>query len=231
MSFFVKLLTLKSKCDKIVLVIVMKMNEYVLAIKDRFMAEYGEAECSLDYQNPLELLIATQLATQCTDARVNIVMKDLVKKYKSCSDYANANLEELMADVKSTGFYRNKAKNIIGTCKILLEKYGGEVPSSMEALTELPGVGRKIANLIRGDVFGIPGVVVDTHCMRLSKRMGLTKETEQHKIEKDLVKKIPKDYQTLFCHQLVEHGRKYCTARSPKCDVCILKDICRKKLK
>ena len=209
----------------------MKMNEYVLAIKDRFMVEYGEAECSLDYQNPLELLIATQLATQCTDARVNIVMKDLVKKYKSCSDYANANLEELMADVKSTGFYRNKAKNIIGTCKILLEKYGGEVPSSMEALTELPGVGRKIANLIRGDVFGIPGVVVDTHCMRLSKRMGLTKETEQHKIEKDLVKKIPKDYQTLFCHQLVEHGRKYCTARSPKCDVCILKDICRKKLK
>ncbi len=231
MSFFVKLLTLKSKCDKIVLVIVMKMNEYVLAIKDRFMAEYGEAECSLDYENPLELLIATQLATQCTDARVNIVMKDLVKKYKSCSDYANANLEELMADVKSTGFYRNKAKNIIGTCKILLEKYGGEVPSSMEALTELPGVGRKIANLIRGDVFGIPGVVVDTHCMRLSKRMGLTKETEQHKIEKDLVKKIPKDYQTLFCHQLVEHGRKYCTARSPKCDVCVLKDICRKKLK
>ena len=228
MSFFVKLLTLKSKCDKIVLVIVMKMKEYILAIKERFMAEYGEAECSLDYENPLELLIATQLATQCTDARVNIVMKDLVKKYKTCDDYANADLEQLMADVKSTGFYRNKAKNIIGTCKILLEKYGGEVPSSIEELTELPGVGRKIANLIRGDVFGIPGVVVDTHCMRLSRRMGLTKETEQHKIEKDLVKKIPKDYQTLFCHQLVEHGRKYCTARSPKCDVCILKDICRK---
>lgn len=224
-------MTLKSKCVKINVVIVMKMNEYILAIKDRFMAEYGEAECSLDFENPLELLIATQLATQCTDARVNIVMKDVVKKYKTCKDYANADLDELMQIVKPTGFYRNKAKNIIGTCKILLEKHNGEVPSDMDALTELPGVGRKIANLIRGDVFGIPGVVVDTHCMRLSKRMGITKETEQHKIEKDLVRKIPKDYQTLFCHQLVEHGRKYCTARSPKCDVCILKDICRKRLK
>jgi len=224
-------LTLKITYVKMVMVIVMKMKEYILAIKERFMAEYGEAECSLDFENPLELLIATQLATQCTDARVNIVMKDVVKKYKTCEDYANADINELMQIVKPTGFYRNKAKNIIGTCKILVEKYDGEVPSDMEALTELPGVGRKIANLIRGDVFGIPGIVVDTHCMRLSKRMGITRETEQHKIEKDLVRKIPKDYQTLFCHQLVEHGRKYCTARSPKCDVCILKDICRKRLK
>lgn len=224
-------MTLKITYVKMVMVIVMKMKEYILAIKERFMAEYGEAECSLDFENPLELLIATQLATQCTDARVNIVMKDVVKKYKTCEDYANADINELMQIVKPTGFYRNKAKNIIGTCKILVEKYDGEVPSDMEALTELPGVGRKIANLIRGDVFGIPGIVVDTHCMRLSKRMGITRETEQHKIEKDLVRKIPKDYQTLFCHQLVEHGRKYCTARSPKCDVCILKDICRKRLK
>ena len=224
-------MTLKSVYGKIKWVIVMKMKEYILAIKERFMAEYGEAECSLDFENPLELLIATQLATQCTDARVNIVMKDVVKKYKTCEDYANADLNELMQVVKPTGFYRNKAKNIIGTCKILLEKYDGEVPSDMDALTELPGVGRKIANLIRGDVYGIPGIVVDTHCMRLSKRMGITKETEQHKIEKDLVKKIPKDYQTLFCHQLVEHGRKYCTARSPKCEECILRDICRKRLK
>lgn len=209
----------------------MKMNEYIQKIKERFMEEYGEAECSLDYENPLELLIATQLATQCTDARVNIVMKDLVKKYKTCEYYANADLEELMADVKSTGFYRNKAKNIIGTCRILLEKHNGQVPSDMNALTELPGVGRKIANLIRGDVFGIPGIVVDTHCMRLSKRLGLTKQTEQHKIEKDLEKKIPKEYQTLFCHQLVEHGRKYCQARTPHCEECCLGDFCRKKLK
>lgn len=207
------------------------MNEYIAEIRQRFMEEYGDAECSLDYENPLQLLIATQLATQCTDARVNVVMKDLVKKYKTCDDYANANLDELMNDIRSTGFYRNKAKNIIGTCKILLEKYGGDVPCDMDALTELPGVGRKIANLIRGDVFGIPGIVVDTHCMRLSKRLGLTKQTEQHKIERDLVKKIPKDYQTLFCHQLVEHGRKYCQARTPHCDECCIKDICRKKLK
>ena len=209
----------------------MKMNEYIVEIHNRFMAEYGEAECSLDYENPLQLLIATQLATQCTDARVNVVMKDLVKKYKTCEDYANANLDELMSDIRSTGFYRNKAKNIIGTCKILLEKYDGDVPSNMDALTELPGVGRKIANLIRGDVYGIPGIVVDTHCMRLSKRLGLTKQTEQHKIEQDLVKKVPKDYQTLFCHQLVEHGRKYCQARTPRCEECCLGDICRKKLK
>lgn len=216
---------------KMVMVMIMKMNEYISEIKERFMDEYGEAECSLNYENPLQLLIATQLATQCTDARVNIVMKDLVKKYKTCEDYANADLEELMRDVKPTGFYRNKAKNIIGTCKILIEKYNGEVPSGMDELTELPGVGRKIANLMRGDVFGIPGIVVDTHCMRLSKRMGITKETEQYKIERDLVKKIPKDYQTLFCHQLVEHGRKYCQARKPHCEECVLGDICRKKLK
>lgn len=206
------------------------MNEYIDAIRLRFMKEYGEAECSLEYDNPLQLLIATQLATQCTDARVNVVMKDLVKKYKTCEDYANADLEELMNDIRSTGFYRNKAKNIIGTCRILLEKYDGQVPSDMESLTELPGVGRKIANLIRGDVYGIPGVVVDTHCMRLSRRLGLTKQTEQYKIEKDLTKKIPKDYQTLFCHQLVEHGRKYCQARTPHCDTCCIGDICRKKL-
>lgn len=212
------------------MVMFMKMNEYIAEIRNRFMVEYGEAECSLDFENPLQLLIATQLATQCTDARVNVVMKDLVKKYKSCEDYANANLDELMNDIRSTGFYRNKAKNIIGTCKILSEKYDGEVPSDMDALTELPGVGRKIANLIRGDVYGIPGIVVDTHCMRLSKRLGLTKQTEQHKIEQDLVKKVPKDYQTLFCHQLVEHGRKYCQARTPHCNECCLGDICRKKL-
>ncbi|MBQ6907507.1 MAG: endonuclease III, partial [Clostridia bacterium] len=156
----------------------MNMKEYIKEIKEKFMIEYGESECSLNYENPLQLLIATQLATQCTDARVNIVMKDLVKKYPTCEDYASADLEELMDDIRSTGFYRNKAKNIIGTCKILLEKYDGEVPSDMDALTELPGVGRKIANLIRGDVYGIPGIVVDTHCMRLSGRMGLTKQSE-----------------------------------------------------
>lgn len=209
----------------------MKMKEYIEEIRKRFKAEYGEAECSLDHNGALELMIGAQLATQCTDARVNIVMKELTKKYKSCADYANADMQELIGYIHSTGFYRNKAKNIIETCKILLEKYDGEVPSDMEALTSLPGVGRKIANLIRGDIFEIPGIVADTHCIRLSQRMGLTKQTEQFKIENDLAKKVPKDYQTLFCHQLVEHGRKYCRARSPQCDICCIGDICRKKIK
>ena len=208
----------------------MKMKEYVEEIEKRFYSEYGDAGCTLDHKNALELFIGAQLATQCTDARVNIVMKELTKKYKSCLDYANADLNELMDEIRSTGFFRNKAKNIIESCKIISEKFGGEIPSDMESLTSLPGVGRKIANLIRGDVFGIPGVVVDTHCIRLSQRLGLTKQTEQTKIEADLLKKIPKEYQTLFCHQIVEHGRKYCTARSPKCDVCCIGDICRKKI-
>ena len=140
-------------------------------------------------------------------------------------------MDELISYIRSTGFYKNKAKNIINSCKIILEKYDGEVPSDMDALTSLPGVGRKIANLIRGDIFGIPGIVVDTHCMRLSQRMGLTKQKEQVKIEKDLVKKVPKEYQTLFCHQMVEHGRKYCNARKPMCALCCIGDICKKKLK
>lgn len=208
----------------------MKMNEYIELIRERFMEEYPEAECSLEFDSVLELLISAQLATQCTDARVNIVMADLRKKYKTCEDYANADFEELMNDIRPTGFFRNKAKNIISTCRILMEKYDGNVPDDMEALTSLPGVGRKIANLIRGDAYGIPGIVVDTHCMRLSQRMGLTRHSEQVKIERDLDKKIPKEYQTLFCHQLVWHGRKHCKARNPDCENCFIGDICKKRL-
>lgn len=207
----------------------MLMKDYINEIKVRFMSEYGDAKCTLDHKDALELMIGAILATQCTDARVNLVMPTLTKKYKTCEDYKNADVNELMNEIKSTGFYRNKAKNIINSCKILSEKYDGTVPSGMDELTSLPGVGRKIANLIRGDVFGIPGIVVDTHCIRLSQRLGLTKQKEQVKIEKDLAKKIPKDYQTLFCHQIVEHGRKYCRAQSPQCDKCIIGDICRKK--
>lgn len=209
----------------------MTMKEYIEKIKERFCDEYGDADCTLDHKDALELLIGAQLATQCTDARVNIVMAELTKRYKTCKDYAEADMDELIGYIRSTGFYKNKAKNIINSCKIILEKYDGEVPSDMDALTSLPGVGRKIANLIRGDIFGIPGIVVDTHCMRLSQRMGLTKQKEQVKIEKDLVKKVPKEYQTLFCHQMVEHGRKYCNARKPMCDLCCIGDICKKKLK
>ena len=155
----------------------------------------------------------------------------IFERFPEPADLAAASFEEVYELIKSISFPNNKAKHLIGMATKLVSDFGSVVPSEPDLLETLPGVGRKIANLIRGDVYGIPGIVVDTHCMRLSKRMGITKETEQHKIEKDLVRKIPKDYQTLFCHQLVEHGRKYCTARSPKCDVCILKDICRKRLK
>jgi endonuclease-3 len=208
----------------------MTKKEYVAEIQRLLDEEYGDAECSLDYENPLQLLIATQLATQCTDARVNVVMKDLVKKYPTVEAYANADLDELMEDIRSTGFFRNKARNIIGTCQKLISDYGGQVPEAMEDLLSLPGVGRKIANLIRGDVFGLPGVVVDTHAGRLARRMGLTKQTDPYKVEMDLVKIIPPEKQSHMCHQLVEHGRKYCKAQRPLCGECPLSKICKKVL-
>ena len=204
------------------------MTQYFKKIKDALNNEYGDADCTLNYENPLELMIATQLAAQCTDARVNIVMKDLTKKYPDVYAYANADLEELMQDIHSTGFFRNKAKNIIAACKMIISDYGGEVPSTMPELLKLAGVGRKTANLLLGDAFGIPGIVVDTHAGRLSRRMGLTKNTDPYKVELDLLKIVPKDYQTKFCHQLVEHGRKYCKSQHPDCENCPLGSFCKK---
>ncbi len=204
------------------------MTQYFKKIKDALNNEYGDADCTLNYENPLELMIATQLAAQCTDARVNIVMKDLTKKYPDVYAYANADLEELMQDIHSTGFFRNKAKNIIAACKMIISDYGGEVPSTMPELLKLAGVGRKTANLLLGDAFGIPGIVVDTHAGRLSRRMGLTKNTDPYKVELDLLKIVPKDYQTKFCHQLVEHGRKYCKSQRPDCENCPLGSFCKK---
>jgi endonuclease-3 len=204
----------------------MKAAEKIIYIKKALNELYPDAGCTLQYKDPLQLLIATQLATQCTDARVNMVCKDLFQKYKTVEDFANSNQEELEQDIKSTGFYRNKAKNIIGTCKLLLRDYNGQVPGNMDDLLKLPGVGRKIANLILGDVFGIPGIVVDTHCIRLANRIGLTKDKNPLKIEKNLLKIVPKDYQTKFCHQLVEHGRAVCTARKCKCDICKIRNYC-----
>lgn len=181
---------------------------------------YSEADCSLEYKDPLQLLIATQLAAQCTDARVNIVTKTLFQKYKNVYDFANANLQELEQDIKSTGFYHNKAKNIIGCCKMLIDEFGGQVPSNLEDLLKLPGVGRKTANLVLGDIFGVPGIVVDTHAKRLSNRIGLTRHEDPTKIEFDLMKVVPKEHWAKFCHQLVYHGRAVCNARKPKCDEC-----------
>lgn len=200
----------------------------ILDIIEIFDDVHGDAECSLDFTTPLQLLISTQLAAQCTDKRVNIVAKDLYEKYKDVYAFAYADELELQQDVRSTGFFRNKARNIIGCCKMLISEYDGEVPSDMNDLLRLPGVGRKTANLVRGDYFGIPGIVVDTHAIRLSNRMGFTINKDAAKIEKDLLKIVPTELQTKFCHQLVFHGREFCSARRPLCDSCPINLLCPK---
>ncbi|MCX7921270.1 MAG: endonuclease III [Clostridia bacterium] len=187
---------------------------------------YSDAECSLEYKDPLQLLIATQLAAQCTDARVNIVTKTLFQKYKTVYDFANADLDELESEVKSTGFYHNKARNIINCCKMIIDCYGGIVPNTMEDLLKLPGVGRKTANLVLGDIFGIPGIVVDTHAKRLSNRIGFTTKEDPEKIEYDLMDIVPMESWGKFCHQLVYHGRAVCNARRPRCEDCGIKYFC-----
>lgn len=187
---------------------------------------YPEATCSLNYDKPLELLIATMLAAQCTDERVNIVTKGLFAKYSSVYDYANANPEELEQDIRSTGFYRNKTKNIIGCCKKLIKDFGGKVPDNMADLLSLPGVGRKTANVVLGNIYGIPGVIVDTHCIRLSKRLGLTEKESPEDIEADLMKILPREEWTAFSNSLVYHGRAVCNARKPKCEYCSVAQYC-----
>ncbi len=194
---------------------------------ERLDALYPEAACSLDYEDPLELLISTQLAAQCTDARVNLVTPALFAKYPDCRAFAEADQAELEEYIKSTGFYRNKAKNIISCCRTILEQYNGLVPDTMEALTSLAGVGRKTANLVLGDAFGKPAVVVDTHAIRLTNRIGLTVQQDPTKIEDDLRAILPPDRSNRFCHQLVLHGRAVCPARKPRCQDCTLRDLCR----
>ncbi|MDR0406325.1 MAG: endonuclease III [Clostridiales bacterium] len=207
------------------------MDKKIAKIREILNKTYPDADCTLDYAKPYELLIATQLAAQCTDARVNLVMRDLVKTYATVEDFANADVNALMDEIRPTGFFRNKAKNIIAACKMLLSDFNGIVPDNMDDLLKLPGVGRKTANLILGDVFGKPAVVVDTHAGRLARRMGLTKNTDPYKVERDLQKLLPPDYQSLFCHQLVLHGRKYCKARKPDCSGCPLTEVCDKILR
>ena len=195
-----------------------------------FETVYGDADRTLDYTSALQLLIATQLAAQCTDARVNLVTPALFDRYKTVHDFANADEEELSSYIRSTGFFRNKTKNIIACCKKLISDFGGEAPKTMDELLTLPGVGRKTANLVLGDIFGIPGIVVDTHATRLANRMGFTTNKDPYKIELDLIKIIPPEYQSSFCHQLVFHGREYCNARKPKCDICPIKALCPQKI-
>lgn len=204
----------------------MDKKSKVIEIIKIFDKLYSDADCTLDYKDPLQLLISTQLAAQCTDARVNIVTQSLYKKYKSVYDFANADLSELEQDIKPTGFYRNKARNIKETCKILIEKFDGKVPNNLEDLLTLPGVGRKTANLVLGDVYGIPGIVIDTHAKRLSNRIGLSKNEDPVKIEYDLMKIVPKEHWSKFCHQLVYHSRAVCNARKPKCEECAILNYC-----
>ncbi len=206
----------------------MTKKEYVLELINLLKKEYPVAECSLITKNPLQLLISTMLSAQCTDARVNIVTRDLYEKYHTAEDFCNASLEEIEECIKSLGLYKNKAKNLKACCETLVKDFGGEVPCTMEELLTLAGVGRKTANLVLGEAFGKPAVVVDTHCGRLSRRMGLTKNTDPVKVEKDLKKIIPEEEQLDFCHRMVHHGRKYCTARNPDCENCPLNTVCKK---
>lgn len=193
----------------------------------RLPAIYPDAHCELDHSNPLELLVATILSAQCTDKRVNIVTKDLFQRCRTAADYAAIPQEELEALVRSTGFYRNKAKNIRAMGAALIAKHGGEVPSTLEALAALPGAGRKTANVVLGNAFQKnEGVVVDTHVGRLSQRLGLTTFSDPVRIEQDLIKLFPRDSWTLLSHWLIFHGRRRCPARKPDCPNCELRDIC-----
>ncbi|EWM52560.1 endonuclease III [Ruminococcus flavefaciens] len=188
---------------------------------------YPDAECTLDYSKPYELMFAARLAAQCTDARVNIVTKTLFKKYPTLEAFANADLEELEQDVKPCGFYHTKAKSLKEMAGQLINDFGGEVPDTMEELLTLSGIGRKTANLMLGDVFGKPAIVTDTHCIRITGRLGLTKNKEPAKVEKDLAKLIPPEKSSDFCHRTVEFGRDICNARKPKCGECPLNYFCK----
>ena len=189
--------------------------------------QYPEAATALEHGDPLELLVATILSAQCTDARVNLVTKDLFKKYRTADDYANADPRVFEQEIRSTGFFRNKTKSIIGMAQALVERHGGMVPSSMKELTALPGVGRKTANVVLGNAFGVDeGIVVDTHVKRLANRLELTSETDPVKIEQDLVQIVPKRDWTVFSHLLIHHGRQICSARTPKCEICPVNALC-----
>lgn len=190
---------------------------------------YPNAVCALDYRTPLELLVATILSAQCTDERVNRVTRDLFQKYRTAADYSQAPVEQLEREIQSTGFFRNKAKSIVGACKVLQEQFGGEIPQDIDALIELPGIGRKTANVVLGTAFGIAtGVVVDTHVTRVSRRLGLTANKDPVKIEKDLMEIVPKSEWVAFSHRMIHHGRQICVARKPRCSDCPFRSICPK---
>ncbi len=193
--------------------------------------EYPEARCSLNYSNPLELLVATILSAQCTDERVNLVTAELFRKYRTPQDYTAVAAIELETDIRSTGFFRNKARAIQGACRMIVERYEGRVPRSLKELLELPGVARKTANVVLGNAYGISsGVVVDTHVARLSQRLGLTGHEQPEKIERDLIELVPRRDWVAFSHLLIAHGRRVCKARRPLCAECVLEPLCPSSL-
>ena len=206
---------------------VTKQRQRTARIIAALQRTYPDAHCELNFSNPLELLVATILSAQCTDKRVNLVTAELFKKYRSAADFAKADLAGLEQDIRTTGFFRNKAKNIKACCAALVAKHGGEVPHTMEELTQLSGVGRKTANVVLGNAFGINvGVVVDTHVTRLANRLGLTKQTDADKIELELIPLAPREQWTLFSHWLIWHGRRRCDARKPDCAACEIAKLC-----
>ncbi len=206
----------------------MKKPETVVKVLDILQKEYPDARVTLDFKDPLQLLIATILAAQCTDERVNQVTKDLFKKYRKPSDYAGTDLKTLEAEIRSTGFFRNKAKSIIGCCQTLVQKFGGQVPRTLEELTSLPGVGRKTANILLGNAFNQQAIAVDTHVKRVTHRLGWAKSDDPDKIEFELMEVIPQNRWTLSCHQIVFHGRKVCMAKNPQCPACPVAKLCPK---
>ncbi|NLP46468.1 MAG: endonuclease III [Epulopiscium sp.] len=201
----------------------------ILVLLDEYYPK--QIKCYLDHETPWQLLIATILSAQCTDDRVNMVTPKLFKQYPTVQDFAEANPSELEKLIYSTGFYRNKAKNIIACCRLLLEQYDGNVPSDIDELIQLPGVGRKTANVIRGNIYNIPSIVVDTHVKRISNRLGLTMYQDPTKIEFDLMNVLPKEHWIRYNTQVIAHGRSICTARSPKCPQCFLLSDCPYGLK
>ncbi|HET9729163.1 MAG TPA: endonuclease III [Acidimicrobiia bacterium] len=205
--------------------------EHASEIYRRLHLAYPDAHCALNHRNAYELIVATILSAQCTDVRVNMVTPALFAKYPTAEALANADRETLEEMIKSTGFFRNKTKSLLGMAQTVAERYNGQVPRSMEELTALPGVGRKTANVVLGNAFEVnDGIVVDTHVARVSKRLGLTKETDPVKIERALMPLLPREHWTMVSHLLIEHGRRVCEARRPKCEQCVLNDICPSSL-
>ncbi|MCI9575209.1 MAG: endonuclease III [Clostridiales bacterium] len=205
----------------------MTKKQRALAAVEALKKEYPDATCSLTYTNPLELLIATRLSAQCTDARVNLVTPALFARFPTLDDYVNGSEEEIAELIRSCGLYKTKARDIFAMCKVLKDEYAGIVPDTVETLTKLPGVGRKTANLIVGDIYHKPAVVTDTHCIRITGKIGLTDSTVPLKVEKDLRALLPPEESNDFCHRLVLHGRAVCVARNPKCDICCMNSFCK----